>query len=89
MKKATFSVLFFIVTYIVFLSQSAGFAVTLIDSPINNALSKIFPELKQGYIDLNNNNQIDETDEVDERIAETVLKDTQLQVQEILDFIIK
>ncbi|HEB30556.1 MAG TPA: HEAT repeat domain-containing protein [Spirochaetes bacterium] len=88
MKKATFSVLFSIVIYIVLFSESTGFAVTLVDSPINNALSKIFPELKQGYIDLNNNNQMDQSDEIDERIAETVIKDSQLQGKEILDFII-
>jgi hypothetical protein len=88
MKKSILILLLVSIICVVFLTHSVSFAVTLVDSPINNALARIFPELKQGYIDLNKNKQMDQTDEVDERIAETVIKDNQLQGKEILDFII-
>ncbi len=74
--------------YFILSIQSLSYGITIVDSPINEAFSKIFPGLKQGYIDLNNNNQMDQNDEIDERIPETVLKDNQLQGKEILDFII-
>lgn len=63
-------------------------AITVVDSPLNRALMKIFPELKQGYIDLNNNGKPDQNDELNEYIPETVVKDNLLQGKEVLDFII-
>ena len=88
MKKLIIYLTAFTAIYFVLSIQSLSYGITIVDSPINGALSKIFPELKQGYIDLNNNNQMDQNDEIDERIPETVLKDNQLQGKEILDFII-
>ncbi len=64
------------------------YAITVINSPLNKALIKIFPEIKDGYIDLNNNGKPDQTDELNEYIPESVIKDNQLQGKEILDFII-
>ena len=51
-------------------------------------LKRIFSELKDGPIDLNGNNKPDQDDELDEMIPESGIKDSLIQGQEILDFII-
>jgi HEAT repeat protein len=59
-----------------------------IDSPLNQQLAKIFPEIAQGYLDLNGNGKPDVTADLNETIPESRVKDGQLQAQEILDFIV-
>jgi len=87
-KNSKIVLYLFIITMILLISSLAVYPITLVDSPLNNALVKIFPELKDGYIDLNNNGKPDQTDELSEIIPETVVKDNHLQGKEILDFII-
>ena len=79
---------YLLVFIIIIISSWHAYSITIINSPLNNALLKIFPELKQGYIDLNNNGKLDQSDELSETIPETELKDNHLQGKEILDFII-
>lgn len=62
--------------------------VTVVDSPLNQALIKIFPEIANGYIDFNGNGKPDQTADLNEVIPESRVRDGQLQAQEILDFIV-
>ena len=87
-KNSKIVLCFLIITMILLISSLSVYPISLVDSPLNNALVKIFPELKDGYIDLNNNGKPDQTDELSEIIPETVVKDNHLQGKEILDFII-
>ncbi len=49
---------------------------------------QLFPELSEGYIDLNSNGQLDRFQDMDEKVPESLIQDNTLQVQEVLDFII-
>jgi HEAT repeat protein len=49
---------------------------------------RLFPELSEGYIDLNSNGQLDRFQDMDEKVPESMIQDNTLQVQEVLDFII-
>ncbi len=55
---------------------------------LTTMLVKIFPEIRKGYIDLNQNGKLDTDTEINEIIPETSVKDSILQAKEILDFII-
>jgi FOG: HEAT repeat len=59
-----------------------------VDSSLNQQLIKIFPELAQGYLDLNGNGKLDANADLNETVPESRVKDGQLQSQEILDFIV-
>jgi HEAT repeat protein len=60
----------------------------IVSSPLTQDLLKQFPEIGNGYIDLNGNGKADETADLSEVIPESRIKDGQLQAQEILDFIV-
>ncbi|MGO8692685.1 MAG: HEAT repeat domain-containing protein [Rectinemataceae bacterium] len=73
------------------LALAPGFAQTkiqIVASPLNQELIKIFPEIVNGYIDLNGNGKLDQTADLNEVIPESRIRDGQLQAQEILDFIV-
>ncbi|HUW39363.1 MAG TPA: HEAT repeat domain-containing protein [Rectinemataceae bacterium] len=67
---------------------SAQARIQVVDSPLNRELVKIFPEIANGYIDLNGNGKLDQTADLNEVIPESRIRDGQLQAQEILDFIV-
>jgi HEAT repeat protein len=62
-------------------------AAEVVDNNLGRALTEIFPELSEGYIDLNNNGELDRLDDMDELVPDSRVKDGIIQVQEILDFI--
>ncbi|MDA3808972.1 MAG: HEAT repeat domain-containing protein [Spirochaetaceae bacterium] len=59
----------------------------IVSTPLGNKLRTIFPELKNGYIDLNKNGSLDRLEDMDEQISDFLVQDDQLQVQETLEFI--
>ncbi|MEW5814556.1 MAG: HEAT repeat domain-containing protein [Spirochaetota bacterium] len=59
----------------------------VVDNEFGKAFMQIFPELSKGYIDLNENGKVDQTEDFDEIVPESRVKDNLLQVQEILDYI--
>ncbi len=61
----------------------------VVDNALGSDLERIFPELKNGYIDLNDNGRKDQTVDLDEEIPESRVKDKTIQAQEILGFIIE
>ena len=80
----------FLVTMTVLLVLIApGLSAQIVDSTVAQELRSVFPELRQGYIDLNRNGEADRDDELDEFIAESSIKDSLIQGQEILDFILE
>lgn len=83
MRKA---LLIFFILIPIFFSQSQN---QVVNSPLTRELKKIFPALSRGYIDLNQNSEIDQNEDIDEVIAESTIKDELIQGKEILDFIIK
>ncbi len=66
-----------------------SFSMPVVKSQLTAGLIKIFPEIKKGYIDLNQNGKPDKNAEINEYIPDSIVKDNQLQGKEILDFIIK
>lgn len=60
----------------------------VVDNQLAASLERVFPELSDGYIDLNGNGRKDAVDDVEEAIPESNVKDGVIQVQEILDFVI-
>jgi HEAT repeat protein len=69
-------------------TSSASIAAQPVSSALNQELAKLFPEIASGYIDLNGNGKADQSADLSEIIAESRVKDGQLQAQEILDFIV-
>lgn len=70
------------------ITLAASFAATeVVNNNLGRALTDIFPELSEGYIDLNNNEKLDRLDDMDELVPDSRVKDGIIQVQEILDFI--
>jgi len=65
------------------------YSASVVNTSLGNALKRIFPELSEGYIDLNANKKLDRLEDMDELVAETLVQDGKLQVQEVLDFIIE
>ncbi len=61
----------------------------IVSTPLGNQLRSIFPELRNGYIDLNKNGSMDRLDDMDEQISDYLVQDDQIQVQETLEFIRK
>lgn len=59
----------------------------IVSTPLGNRLRQIFPELKNNYIDLNQNGNLDRLEDMDEQISDFLVQDDQLQVQETLEFI--
>ena len=57
----------------------AAQAVQPVNSPLNQQMEKIFPEIASGYIDLNGNGKMDQSADLDEVIPESRVKDGQLQ----------
>lgn len=68
-------------------SISLCYSADVVDNNLGRALTGIFPELSEGYIDLNNNGELDRLDDMDELVPDSRVKDNIIQVQEILDFI--
>src|SRR6056297_1173320 len=66
-----------------------AWSISIVDTPLGNDFSQIFPELSEGYIDLNSNGSMDRLEDMDEKISESLVQDGVLQVQEVLDFIIE
>jgi len=62
--------------------------VQIVQSPLSTELQRIFPELSGGYIDFNGSGKPDQTSDLNEVVPESRVRDGQLQVQEILDFIV-
>ena len=77
------TILFFIIGIFIINPLSAD----IVSTPLGNQLRAIFPELKNGYIDLNRNGSMDRLDDMDEQISDYLVQDDQLQVQETLEFI--
>lgn len=77
------TILFFIIGIFFINTLSAD----IVSTPLGNQLRSIFPELKNGYIDLNRNGSMDRLDDMDEKISDYLVQDDQLQVQETLEFI--
>lgn len=61
----------------------------IVSTPLGNKLRSIFPEITNGYIDLNKNGSRDRLEDMDEQISDYLVQDDQLQVQEALEFIKK
>ena len=59
----------------------------IVSTPLGNRLREIFPELKNSYIDLNQNGSLDRLEDMDEQISDFLVSDDQIQVQETLEFI--
>jgi HEAT repeat protein len=72
------------------MATSALFAqsVSVVDTNLGQRMLQLFPELSEGYIDLNSNGQLDRFQDMDEKVPESLIQDNTLQVQEVLDFII-
>src|SRR6056297_1696329 len=66
-----------------------AWSISIVDTPLGNDFSQIFPELSEGYIDLNSNGSMDRLEDMDEKVSESLVQDGVLQVQEVLDFIIE
>ncbi|MDZ7794114.1 MAG: HEAT repeat domain-containing protein [Spirochaetia bacterium] len=64
-------------------------SISIVDTPLGNDFSQLFPELSEGYIDLNSNGSMDRLEDMDEKVSESLVQDGVLQVQEVLDFIIE
>lgn len=75
-----------LILIIAFFSLST-LAADIVSTPLGNRLREIFPELRTGYIDLNQNGSMDRLEDMDEQINDFMVKDDQLQVQETLEFI--
>ncbi len=60
----------------------------VVDNQLGQRLQSIFPEISNGYIDLNGNGEKDRTIELDENVPDSKVKDNIIQVQEILDFLV-
>jgi HEAT repeat protein len=60
----------------------------LVDTDLAERMVQLFPELSEGYIDLNANGSLDRFQDMDEQIPESMIQDQTLQVQEVLDFIL-
>jgi HEAT repeat protein len=80
--------------YILIYALILGFFITthtaaqVVNNQLGRELESIFPELNGGYIDLNGNDQKDQSIEIDETVPDLKVKDSIIQVQEILDFLI-
>ncbi len=64
-------------------------AISVVDTDLGAEFERIFPELSEGYIDLNSNDKLDRLEDMDELVPESLIQDDILQVQEILDFVIE
>jgi HEAT repeat protein len=73
---------------LLFFGAAATAQTSLVASPLNQELARIFPELSQGYIDFNGSGKPDQTSDLNEVVPESRVKDGQLQAQEILDFVV-
>ncbi|WP_319561711.1 HEAT repeat domain-containing protein [Marispirochaeta sp.] len=80
--------LLFLFTFIQSFQDSFA-APRIVDNTLGARLGTIFPELRQGYIDLNQNGSLDRLEDMDELVPESRLRDEILQVQEIFDFLIE
>ncbi len=78
-----------IITIFIFIPTISLFSIPVVKSQLTAGLIKIFPEIKKGYIDLNQNGKPDKNAELNEYIPDSIVKDNKLQGKEILNFIIK
>ena len=76
-------ILFILFTFLIFIPVFGD----IVSTPLGNKLRTIFPELRNGYIDLNKNGSLDRLDDMDEQISDYLVQDDQIQVQETLEFI--
>lgn len=86
MKKTLYRIS--ILLFLFFASTILLFPAEIVDTPLGASFLKLFPELSEGYIDLNSNGSLDRLEDMDELPSESLIQDGILQVQEILDFII-
>lgn len=63
-------------------------SISLVDTDLAERMEALFPELAEGYIDLNANGSLDRFQDMDELVPESLIQDRTLQVQEVLDFIL-
>ncbi len=87
MKRTT--ALFFVIILYTLCTVVPVWSISIVDTPLGNDFSSLFPELSEGYIDLNSNGSMDRLEDMDEKVAESLVQDGVLQVQEVLDFIIE
>ncbi|HOV64379.1 MAG TPA: HEAT repeat domain-containing protein, partial [Spirochaetia bacterium] len=85
MKTKPFRLVWF---FLALLCVSFPLGAQVVDSGLAKELQGIFPELAKGFIDLNGNGAMDQLEDMDEKVPESVVKDNVLQAQEILDFIV-
>jgi hypothetical protein len=65
-----------------------GAAAQVAENTLTDRLQRVFPEITRGYIDLNGNGSLDQTDDLNERVPESTLTDALVQGTEILDFVL-
>src|SRR6056297_3439639 len=65
------------------------FSAAVVDTDLGTSFERLFPELSEGYIDLNSHHSLDRLPDMDELPEESLIRDGILQVQEILDFILE
>ena len=58
----------------------------VVENTLTDRLRQVFPEINRGYIDLNGNGELDQTDDLNELVPESTLTDARVQGTEILDF---
>ncbi len=58
----------------------------VVENTLTDQLRRVFPEINRGYIDLNGNGSLDQTDDLNELVPESTLTDARVQGTEILDF---
>ena len=86
MRKNTLYILIYALILVLFITTHA--AAQVVNNQLGRELESIFPELDEGYIDLNGNGKKDQSIEIDETVPDSKVKDSIIQVQEILDFLI-
>ena len=73
---------------LLFVFQPLSGAPRIVDNSLGERMVRLFPELRDGYIDLNQNGSLDQLEDMDEMVPESRLRDDILQVQEIFDFLV-
>lgn len=86
MRKNTLYILIYALILVLFITTHA--AAQVVNNQLGRELESIFPELDEGYIDLNGNDKKDQSIEINETVPDSKVKDSIIQVQEILDFLI-
>src|SRR6056297_2469024 len=85
----TYRTLLFITVLTILSAHMPLWSISIVDTPLGSNFERLFPNLSEGYIDLNSNGSMDRLEDMDEKIPESLVQDGVLQVQEVLDFIIE